>query len=747
MNERIIHVLKNIPVSINCQLGDPFQATQWEDTLEKIVSLEKSKHQGPVGIMTKSLLNASQIKVLKKSPLDIWLFMTITGLDENKSLNFEKIKKNYLKVCKVLKHVVVYLRPIVPGKNDNLKVIQPIIKLASLGHQIVVARGFKDVTLEGRPAFNSEEFINLLEKECLQNNVKMYRKTICAVSDILNHPCRVHENIKAKNVAFIQQMGYPIQLVKGELLPDKKLGGDSYGWTRGDKNFIKIVCYREPKLPKLKNTSLLSLKFNNTFLDCTSSWFGWARQVKCTVNCWYCIAAWNLESSKLKNIGCNPSNLINLFENKKAISSKVSSVLKLIDELSVGGISYTPDARLKLVWHRENFTNFLKFKDELIRPVTAEFWPSLSCNARCSLCPYRANKAREEADKSKNITLTTLEIAKRVSSELANFGVKSVLMTGGGEPFMNPEIDKIARIFKDNGLKLGIYTNGTVPNREQQIKNIVELSPQFIRMSINAGSEEEHYKEYHIEPCDGKSSWQIVKQNVLLYLNTIKESGVNTSFGFSFVLLGNESPESYVGMANFISEIHELSGRLPLSAHFRPKFIYYNSEGIVIPEITGKMAENISNISKMVEKYVLPNLPKSPTLTIQKNVYAIKLVGEGAKAHACFSTGWATSFNHLGEGYILSELCGSKWEGAKWGDLMTQTMNDAWFSKERLKLHRDYATGKRKAPVYNKLTGVQNFLAELRAVMKKPFTNKEIIEFWKAFDKADYKKPSSWDFI
>ncbi|MBU1870908.1 hypothetical protein KKF17_02185 [Patescibacteria group bacterium] len=475
-NEKIFdEILRDIPVSLNCQLGDPFQKNQWPDTKKKIASLEKSNHKGPVAIITKSILTSSQIRIIKKSRLDVWLFLSMTGLGENRTVSIEKIKNNYLQACSNLKHVIIYIRPIIPGRNNSLDIVLPMIKLAAAGHKIIIARGYKDIHKFGTPLFINDKFMALLNRHCKQNGVFLYKKTIFAVRNILSNEARPITRISSKKINFIRAIGYPICYVAGELVPDKKNRGNFYPWTRGDKNFINIICSQEPKFDKLKDSSLLSLTLNGIPLDCTSSWFGWARQIKCTINCWYCIAAWNPDSSNLKNVGCNPSDLKFLIINKKNISPKVKLVIKKIDELYAGGNPYTADARFKLIWHKKNFTSFLKFQDELVRPITAEFWPSLSCNARCCLCPYRVNKARQDVDKDGSLAFAKAKIVAKVAAELAGFGVHSVLITGGGEPFLNPNIDKIAKVFKNNGLQLGVYTNGTVANRDEQIKNIVKL--------------------------------------------------------------------------------------------------------------------------------------------------------------------------------------------------------------------------------------------------------------------------------
>jgi hypothetical protein len=48
--------LLNLPVGVNNQSGDPFQPSQIENTLEKLRSLEDSKHRGPIGLLTKSCI-------------------------------------------------------------------------------------------------------------------------------------------------------------------------------------------------------------------------------------------------------------------------------------------------------------------------------------------------------------------------------------------------------------------------------------------------------------------------------------------------------------------------------------------------------------------------------------------------------------------------------------------------------------------------------------------------------------------
>ena len=57
---KVSQILENIPVAINNYFGDP--GIQWKDTTARLESLEKAKHKGPVGIITKSYLSQERAR-------------------------------------------------------------------------------------------------------------------------------------------------------------------------------------------------------------------------------------------------------------------------------------------------------------------------------------------------------------------------------------------------------------------------------------------------------------------------------------------------------------------------------------------------------------------------------------------------------------------------------------------------------------------------------------------------------------
>ena len=103
--------------------------------------------------------------------------------------------------------------------------------------------------------------------------------------------------------------------------------------------------------------------------------------------------------------------------------------------------------------------------------VCAHVSPEGSCNLECSYCQVKKTTNRLE-----------LRTIKKFIDSLSRNGLKSVILTGGGEPLLYPEINELIKYIKKNNLKLGIITNGTLFTR---LDDISISSFEWIRISIN----------------------------------------------------------------------------------------------------------------------------------------------------------------------------------------------------------------------------------------------------------------------
>ena len=84
------------------------------------------------------------------------------------------------------------------------------------------------------------------------------------------------------------------------------------------------------------------------------------------------------------------------------------------------------------------------------------------CNHKCPTCVGNmANREELSVEKWENI-----------ARDFAKCGVKSVKIAGGGEPILYQGYEEVIKNFKENGIDVGLVTNGTSLT-EKQIKRIV----------------------------------------------------------------------------------------------------------------------------------------------------------------------------------------------------------------------------------------------------------------------------------
>jgi len=88
--------------------------------------------------------------------------------------------------------------------------------------------------------------------------------------------------------------------------------------------------------------------------------------------------------------------------------------------------------------------------DKII-PYHVQLYPTNVCNLNCSFCSC-ANRNRKET--------LSLEDIKRVMSDAISLGCKAVTISGGGEPTLHPQINKILEFLIINKISVGMATNG-----------------------------------------------------------------------------------------------------------------------------------------------------------------------------------------------------------------------------------------------------------------------------------------------
>ena len=122
--------------------------------------------------------------------------------------------------------------------------------------------------------------------------------------------------------------------------------------------------------------------------------------------------------------------------------------------------------------HRDAMLSYKKGKGNSI--ISTHVSPEGNCNLRCPYCSVTNRGLRNRIEFS-DIVLYLEALIER--------GLKAVIITGGGEPVLYPEINKLIRYIKyEKGLDVALITNGTVLEKlERDVRGVFS----WLRVSIN----------------------------------------------------------------------------------------------------------------------------------------------------------------------------------------------------------------------------------------------------------------------
>jgi MoaA/NifB/PqqE/SkfB family radical SAM enzyme len=122
-----------------------------------------------------------------------------------------------------------------------------------------------------------------------------------------------------------------------------------------------------------------------------------------------------------------------------------------------------------------------------------------------------------------------LEDVKKTVALLQSRGLLSVILLGGGEPTLHPDVEEIVKYLKTKKLQVGIVTNGS---RLEKIAGAVPLLQEkdWVRVSIDA-ARERTFQELH-RPKIG-----ITLEKILKKARHVKEINSSVSLGYSFVIV------------------------------------------------------------------------------------------------------------------------------------------------------------------------------------------------------------------
>ena len=150
------------------------------------------------------------------------------------------------------------------------------------------------------------------------------------------------------------------------------------------------------------------------------------------------------------------------------------------------------------------------------KPITADIFITNFCNNHCPYCTY----GRWDLEANEKKKYTTYEEFVKYATRLRELGAKSIILTGGGEPTINPDFDKITKWLEENHFDYGINTNFNV---------IRYFKPNYLKVSLDA-YDNESYKAYR-----GVEAYDKVRANIIAYDEWRKANSPNTTLGIQMV--------------------------------------------------------------------------------------------------------------------------------------------------------------------------------------------------------------------
>jgi MoaA/NifB/PqqE/SkfB family radical SAM enzyme len=117
-----------------------------------------------------------------------------------------------------------------------------------------------------------------------------------------------------------------------------------------------------------------------------------------------------------------------------------------------------------------------RFREEgKATPIVMHIMPTSECNLKCSFCSVK-DRIHHETIGLDDIILPTVDFLK-------SLGLKAAIFSGGGEPTIYHDFERMVNEIHSRGIEMGMITNGTLLHK-QSISVLEKFK--WIRVSINS---------------------------------------------------------------------------------------------------------------------------------------------------------------------------------------------------------------------------------------------------------------------
>lgn len=139
------------------------------------------------------------------------------------------------------------------------------------------------------------------------------------------------------------------------------------------------------------------------------------------------------------------------------------------------------------ILHPENSPRLVEWMEgKNVPPITVMICPTDRCHHECPRCV------------GGRVGVENLQNMQGIVEQLANYGTKSLVISGGGEPILNRETPEIIEFARNKGLDVGLITNGDVRLSESKMIKIIKNS-HWIRISMDGSNPEEYMHSHEMD--------------------------------------------------------------------------------------------------------------------------------------------------------------------------------------------------------------------------------------------------------
>ena len=174
----------------------------------------------------------------------------------------------------------------------------------------------------------------------------------------------------------------------------------------------------------------------------------------------------------------------------------------------------------KLLWHMDRVHEHYR-DGKRIYPLHIDIGATKLCNARCVYCYGIYQEMSREIIPGAVLT--------KLFHDAPRLGIKSLTLTGDGEPTLNPAVYDAVAIGKDGGLDIGFATNGIALDTTK-LKHLLSTCT-WLRFNLSAVGKES-YKSIH-----GVDRWECVQANIQLASELKQIHDYKCTIGLQMVLI------------------------------------------------------------------------------------------------------------------------------------------------------------------------------------------------------------------